>query len=286
MQPVLSHYQAKEILAAYQNRQPFCKVSLDLGLTFCTVKLEAGGMNYGLDQDAAPSICLGWEVITAIADDENGCYVIKGEEAIRIQFFSEVTGRSLSLYPTRGAPTMLVSGLPMHRIKDTDPHQDTLEKVRAIKPVVGHLLDTTTGLGYTAIEAAKTASEVITLELDPAALEVARNNPWSQALFSDPKIRQKIGDSFELIEEFEDGSFTRIIHDPPVFSLAGDLYSGEFYKELHRVMRSSGRLFHYVGDPESKSGRNVTAGVMRRLVQAGFRDVRKAPRAFGVVALK
>jgi len=229
---------------------------------------------------------LGWEAVEAIAEDENGCYVIRVGEASKIQFFSEVTGRSLSLYPTQGAPTMLVSGIPMHRIKDTDPHKDTLEKIRAVKPVVGRALDTTTGLGYTAIEAVKTASEVVTIELDPIALEVARNNPWSQALFSNPRIIQKIGDSFDLIQEFDNGTFTRLIHDPPVFSLAGDLYSGEFYAEMYRVLRSGGRLFHYVGDPESKSGRNVTAGVMRRLQQVGFREIRKAPRAFGVVAVK
>jgi predicted methyltransferase len=82
------------------------------------------------------------------------------------------------------------------------------------------------------------------------------------------------------------GSFTRVIHDPPAFSLAGDLYSGEFYGALYRVMRNHSQLFHYIGDPESKSGRIITAGVIRRLEQVGFRQVRRAPRAFGVVAIK
>jgi uncharacterized protein len=280
MQLVLSHYQAKTLLAARASGKTLCEVSPDLGLTLQEVSLGPEGAAFGAGET------LDWQVISSIAEDENGCYVIGGSEASKIQFFSEVTGRSFSLYPTKGAPTMLVSGIPMHRIKDTDPHQDTLEKIRAVKPVVGRVLDTTTGLGYTSIEAAKTASEVITVELDPMALEVARNNPWSQALFTDPKIKQRVGDSFEVIQEFETGMFTRIIHDPPVFSLAGDLYSGEFYAELYRVLRSGGKLFHYVGDPESKSGKNVTAGVMRRLQQAGFREVRKAPRAFGVVAVK
>lgn len=280
MQPVLSHYQAKALLTARSAGKQSCEITLDLGLTTLTVEL--GQENFALPGGEF----LSWEVVEAVAKDENGCYVIQAGEASKIQFFSEVTGRSLSLYPTLGAPTMLVSGIPMHRIKDTDPHRDTLEKIRTVKPVVGHVLDTTTGLGYTAIEAAKTASQVITIELDPMALEVARNNPWSQALFSDPKIKQITGDSFEVIQELENGRFTRILHDPPVFSLAGDLYSGEFYTELYRVLRSGGRLFHYVGDPESKSGRNVTAGVMRRLQQAGFREVRKAVRAFGVVAVK
>jgi len=280
MHPVLSHFQAKKLLAAWLEKKTDCETSPDLGLTVLTVSLEQDHLTFPDGE------FLRWEAVEAIAGDENGCYVIRAGEASKIQFFSETTGRSLSLYPTSGAPTMLVSGIPMHRIKDTDPHKDTLEKIRAVKPVVGYVLDTTTGLGYTAIEAAKTASQVTTIELDPMALEVARNNPWSQALFSDPKIKQIIGDSFEVIQELENGRFTRILHDPPVFSLAGDLYSGEFYMELYRVLRSGGRLFHYVGDPESKSGRNVTAGVMRRLQQAGFREVRKAMRAFGVVAVK
>ena len=280
MHPVLSHFQAKKLLAAWLEKKTDCETSPDLGLTVLTVSLEQDHLTFPDGE------FLRWEAVEAIAGDENGCYAIRAGEASKIQFFSETTGRSLSLYPTSGAPTMLVSGIPMHRIKDTDPHKDTLEKIRAVKPVVGYVLDTTTGLGYTAIEAAKTASQVTTIELDPMALEVARNNPWSQALFSDPKIKQIIGDSFEVIQELENGRFTRILHDPPVFSLAGDLYSGEFYLELYRVLRSGGRLFHYVGDPGSKSGRNVTAGVMRRLQQAGFREVRKAVRAFGVVAVK
>jgi predicted methyltransferase len=152
--------------------------------------------------------------------------------------------------------------------------------------MVGKVLDTATGLGYTAIQAAHTAEHVTTIELDPAVLQVCRLNPWSQDLFENPKITQVIGDSFDVVAEMEAGSFTRVIHDPPAFSLAGDLYSGEFYRELNRVMRNRSLLFHYVGDPESKSGRSITAGVMRRLEQAGFRQVRRAPRAFGVLAVK
>jgi predicted methyltransferase len=188
--------------------------------------------------------------------------------------------------PTARAPTMLISGIPMHRIKGTDPQRDTLEKVKAVKPVAGRVLDTATGLGYTAIEVARTADSVVTVELDPAALQVARVNPWSQALFENPVITQRIGDSYDVVEEFDDETFTRIVHDPPVFSLAGHLYSGAFYAELYRVLERGGRLFHYVGDPQSKSGRNTTRGVMRRLQDAGFSRVRRRPRAFGVLAIK
>ncbi|HRW51172.1 MAG TPA: spermine synthase, partial [Caldilinea sp.] len=81
-------------------------------------------------------------------------------------------------------------------------------------------------------------------------------------------------------------SFDAIIHDPPMFSLAGELYSLAFYRELLRVLRRGGRLFHYIGNPESKSGATVTRGVVRRLTEAGFRRVQERAQAFGVVAVK
>ena len=69
---------------------------------------------------------------------------------------------------------MLIAGFVMHRIKDIDPMQDTLRKIATISPIVGRVLDTATGLGYTAIEAAKSADEVVTIELDPGVQEIAR----------------------------------------------------------------------------------------------------------------
>ncbi|MEZ4677231.1 MAG: methyltransferase domain-containing protein [Caldilineaceae bacterium] len=174
----------------------------------------------------------------------------------------------------------------MHRIKASDPHRDTLAKVRTVQPITGQVLDTATGLGYTATEAAKTAAHVITIEFDPAVLAVAQRNPWSQALFDNPKIEQRIGDSADRIQEFADGTFDCILHDPPMFALAGNLYSAEFYRELSRVLKPRGRLFHYIANPESKQGGTITRGVLRRLEEVGFTKISRRPEAFGVVAHK
>jgi uncharacterized protein len=277
---VLSHYQAKVALEARAKGVSHINLSFNLGRHQQAVDLDENGL------PLPDGGILAWEKVEEIAKSPASCFYFDGGEASSIHIYSEETERAYSLYPTQGAPTMLVSGIPMHRIKDTDPHQDTLEKIKAIKPVVGQVLDTATGLGYTAIEASRTAEHVTTIELDPAVIDLCRKNPWSQELFSNPKISQVIGDSFEVVAGMESSRFTRVIHDPPVISLAGELYSGEFYGELLRVMRNRGMLFHYIGDPESKSGRNVTASVIRRLEQAGFRQVRRVPRAFGVVASK
>jgi hypothetical protein len=277
---VISHIQTKPLLERRAAGQPRAEVSPDLGLTTLEVLIDPEGVRFPAGES------LGWDAIEQVNAAETNCFVIEGGEPQKIITFSELTNRVYSLMPTQRAPAMLVSGIPMHRIKGTDPYRDTLEKIKAVKPVTGHVLDTATGLGYTAIEAAKTADHIVTIELDPAALTIARLNPWSQALFDNPKITQYIGDSFDVVEEFEDESFTRIIHDPPEFALAGDLYSRDFYVQLHRVLRRGGRLFHYVGNPESKTGRSVTQGVMRRLQEAGFAQVRRYPAAFGVVAHK
>jgi predicted methyltransferase len=277
---VLSHVQVKSLLDAQEEGEATAAASLDLGLTTTEVTLQG-------DRVLLPGgQWLSWESIHEIQQSETACFVVVGHEAEKIQEFSDELNRFYSLMPTRQAPTLLVSGIPMHRIKGTTPTQDTLRKTRTVAPLAGQVLDTCTGLGYTAIEAAKTAERVITIELDPTVLDIARLNPWSRPLFENPRIQQMTGDAFEVVASFEDGVFARIIHDPPMFNLAGELYSGACYEELHRILARKGRMFHYIGNLESRSGRNVARGVVRRLQEAGFSRIVRKPGAFGVVAYR
>lgn len=277
---ILSHFQVRELFRARERGAHSAQISPDLGLSTVEVVVEAEGVRFPSGD------FLTWEALEEIRRTPNSCFIVADNTPQKIQLFSEYTNRLYTLMPTKRAPTMLVSGVPMHRIKDIDPYEDTQRKIKAIAPIVGRVLDTATGLGYTAIEAARTAEQVITIELDPAVLEVACMNPWSRELFEHPNILQIIGDAFEEIQRFETESFARIIHDPPAFRLAGELYSGEFYRQLHRVLQRGGRLFHYIGDLRSRSGRNVARGAVRRLYEVGFRRVVRRPEAFGVVAYK
>jgi predicted methyltransferase len=277
---VLSYLQAQVMLNARRAGRSAVVVSLDLGLTTSEVILEPSGVR--LPDGPA----LAWNDLEAINASERGCFTIEDGVPHKIQFFSEEANRLYSLMPTTEAPTMLISGIPMHRFKDIGPLRDTLLKIKTIAPVEGRVLDTATGLGYTAIQAAKTAEHVTTVEIEPVALKVARLNPWSSSLFEDPQITRVIGDVAEEIELFEDEAFARVVHDPPAFSLAGELYSGTFYRQLFRVLRRGGRLFHYIGNPKSTLGRTVSRGAMRRLQEAGFSRVVRRPEAFGLVAYK
>ena len=276
----LSHFQARELLAARQAGARSVTISPDLGLTTVTATLDEDGIVFPTGER------LHWAEVERIQRAANVCFQVKDGAAVEIRCFSEVTGWTRALMPTAGAPTTLVAGLPMHRIKDTDPWTDSQTKVAALAPISGRVLDTATGLGYTAILAARTAEEVVTIELDPAALEIAAMNPWSRELFTQANIRQLVGDATEILPTMEDGGFTRILHDPPMITIAGDLYSEAFYRELWRVLQRGGRLFHYIGDPQSASGRRTTAGVIRRLQSAGFMRITRRPEAFGVLAQK
>ena len=280
--PILSYIQTQAIIEAHENRQTELTVSLDLALTTASVHLTAEGVYL------TEGIFLTWTDLHTIHQAESGCFLIEADGPRKIQTFSEADNKVYTLMPTQGAPTMLISGISMHRIKGVDPQGDARHKAKAIAPLTGQVLDTATGLGYTAIAAAKTAAHVTTIEISPASLEIARLNPWSQPLFNNPKITQIVGDSFEEVEQFADGQFDRILHDPPSFSMAGELYSGEFYRQLYRILARQGRLYHYVGDLESKSGRNtaIATGAMRRLQEAGFKRVARRGDAFGLVGYK
>jgi hypothetical protein len=255
-------------------------VSPDLGISSVTVAVSNDGVIF---PDGSQ---LAWQQIEKIKKADSNCFSVVNGEAQPIQVFSEYTNRMCSLFPTRHTPSMLIAGFSMHRIVDIDPMQDTLKKVKTIAPLNGRVLDTATGLGYTAIEAARTAAQVVTIELDPGAQVIAQQNPWSRALFDNAKIQQIIGDAYDVVPDFEDSSFERIIHDPPVFSLAGELYSRVFYQQLYRVLKRGGRLFHYIGDLNSRSSGTVTRGALKRLQEAGFQRVERRPDAYGVVAYK
>jgi len=275
--PIFSHFQTRSLLDS--SLPEIISLSTDLGLSTAHIQQSTSGWVLPDGQ------ILTHGQIENINHEENSCFLLTETGLQKVEAFSQSTNRYYSLMPTEEAPTMLISGIPMHRIKGTTPMQDTRQKIKALGKPYGMILDTSMGLGYTAILAAKTAESVITIEFDPAVLFICRHNPWSRELFTNPTITKLIGDSFDLVEMFSDQSFNAIIHDPPTFNLAGHLYSQAIYDSFYRLLKPNGRLFHYVGNPESRTGASVGKGVMERLRRAGF-SVTSKDRAFGVLALK
>lgn len=274
---IFSHYQTRSL--ADEDMPPMMPISPDLGLSTIQVKKNTQGWQLPGGE------ILSFAQIQTINEDENGCFRLIEGELQKVEAFSDYTNRYYSLMPTPKAPTMLISGIPMHRIKGTTPGEDTAQKIKTLGKPYGRILDTATGLGYTAIHTARTASQVITIEFDPVVLSICRANPWSQELFTNPKITKLIGDSADIVPLFGDETFNAIIHDPPTFNLAGHLYSQEIYKTFFRILKPNGRMYHYIGNPDSRSGASVGRGVVDRLRQVGF-SVTPKENAFGVLAKK
>src|SRR6187399_116845 len=157
---ILSLFQTPPILGARETDQTSLLVSLDLGLTEQHVELTALGIQL------ADGTQVSWSDLERINEATNSCFQLTGTGIEAIRLYSEDTAHTYQLMPTARAPALLISGFVMHRFRDVTPEQGAQKMVRALSPIRGRLLDTATGLGYAAIEAARVATEVVTIELD------------------------------------------------------------------------------------------------------------------------
>ena len=214
---------------------------------------------------------------------DNFCYLLDDQGVRKIAFFSEDTNKFYKLVPTPDWPTISISSVPMHRL--SSPEKDTKNKINLLKPS-GYVLDTCMGPGYTAILAAKKAKKVITFEKDENIRDLAQINPLSQELFIAENIEIRMTDVTLGIREFKNECFDCIIHDPPTFKLAGELFSQDFYGQLIRVLKSGRRLFHYTPLYKVKQGFDFPAQVEKRLKKAGFKKIKYSRQAAGFLCQK
>jgi uncharacterized protein len=190
----------------------------------------------------------------------------------------------IKLVPTQwGAPTFEIDGIKMLPTARVSPYADAERKVDLIAPRDKRILDTCGGLGYFAawcIE--RQAREVRSYEKNPDVIWLRSLNPWSP--HDHPALTLTQADIAEEIAALPQESFDAVLHDPPRFGIAGELYSQVFYDHLARVLKPNGRLFHYTGEPNKlTSGRNVPGEVANRLRRAGFSTEFQLD---GVLALK
>lgn len=182
----------------------------------------------------------------------------------------------IKLVPTEwGAPTFEIDGIKMLPTLRVSPYEDAREKVELIQPRGKTILDTCGGLGYFAAWCLELgAAAIVSYERSASVIWLRHLNPWSPegSGTADARLTLMEGDVLERIGSHANGSFDAILHDPPRFGIAGDLYSQRFYDELARVLKRKGKLFHYVGTPNKlTTGRDVPGEVAKRLQRAGFK---------------
>lgn len=276
---IITHSQAQQLLAASMAGFREIEISLDLNKTLSKIKIQNNEFIFPDNQKLNES------QLKKPIKDYTSCFLVKDNSFIKIQLFSNETNKFYKLVPTNDAPTIEISGIRMHATKDITPIEDTNKKIESIAPVKGFVLDTCMGLGYTAIAATKSADFVFTCERDENVIEIAKYNPWSQELFNSKKISIIKTDVFEEIKKFKSSMFDIVIHDPPRLSLSTLLYSLDFYRQIFRVLKKNGKLYHYTGNPGSRNRNvNLPGNVSKRLKEAGFREIEKTH--YGLRAVK
>lgn len=200
--------------------------------------------------------------------NERTIYYWTGTE---FQAAARFTTSLIKLVPTQwGAPTFEIDGIKMLPTAQVSPFEDARHKVALIRPRGKVILDTCGGLGYFAACCLEgEAAQIVSYEKSADVLWLRGLNPWSPA--ADPRLQLTHADVTEQIGSLADRSVDAILHDPPRFGTAGELYSQAFYDHLARVLKPRGLLFHYTGAPNKlSSGRDLPREVQQRLGRAGF----------------
>lgn len=258
MAPLLTLEVHNQLVAAQRSGFASLECSLDLDRTRAVVKLDDVG--FSLNDVSYPFL---------LKCKERTIYYWSDDGFLSASRYSDSL---VKLVPTQwGAPTFEIDGIKMLPTLSLSPYVDARNKVALIEPKGKVIFDTCGGLGYFAAWCLEEgAQRVLSFEKNPDVRWLREINPWSPQACD--RLCLTEGDISECIVTIPDGSIDAVLHDPPRFGIAGELYSQTFYDHLSRVLKSRGRMFHYTGTPNKlTSGRNVPQEVLKRLVRAGFR---------------
>ncbi|WP_257389264.1 class I SAM-dependent methyltransferase [Tahibacter caeni] len=261
--PLLTQSQAEALQAARDAGAAVWNGSLDLDRSQGEAQLDADAWRWN-----------GKRYPYAFRLKERTIYYWDGDAFAPVSRFSNSL---IKLVPTRwGVPTFEIDGIKMLPSENDSPLADARRKVALVEPRGKRVLDTCGGLGYFAaccLEAGVAAID--SFEKNADVLWLRTLNPWSpdpDAPAAGGRLQLTHADVLPAIAQRADASADAVLHDPPRFGIAGELYSQAFYEQLARVLRRGGRLFHYTGSPNRlTSGRDVPREVEKRLQKAGFK---------------
>lgn len=255
--PLLTLKVHESLRAAVRAGAPGLECSLDLDRSTLQVEVDAEGWSFQGRRFPYLETC----------KERTVYYWVDG----RFEPVARYTTALIKLVPTEwGPPTFEIDGIKMLPTAQVSPYADAERKVGLIQPRGKVILDTCGGLGYFAAWCLRGGAEqVLSYEKNPDVLWLRSLNPWSPQPGTGLCLAS--GDIAERIVELPDASVDAVLHDPPRFGIAGELYSQAFYDHLARVLKRKGRLFHYTGAPNKlTSGRDVPNEVAKRLRLAGF----------------
>jgi predicted methyltransferase len=261
--PLLTLQVHETLLAA--RRDGLTRVACSLDLDLSTTTVEVGTATWIWEARAFPFL--------ESCKDRTVYHWVDGS----FQSVARFSAHLIKLVPTHwGPPTFEIDGIKMLPSARESPMADAARKIGLIQPRGKLILDTCGGLGYFAAQClAGHAKHVQSYEKSPEVMWLRSLNPWSPdspwAVADTAALTLNRGDITQQLPGLPGDSFDAILHDPPRFGIAGELYSQLFYNQLARVLRRKGKLFHYTGAPNKFSrGRDLGSEVATRLRLAGF----------------
>jgi predicted methyltransferase len=260
--PLVTFGVNESLRAARRSGEAAVECSLDLDRTRTRVELNGAGWTLGGRAYPFLDEC-----------KERSIYHWTGG---RFEPLARFSGSLIKLVPTQwGTPTFEIDGIKMLVSERISPWADAERKVALIRPRGKVVLDTCGGLGYFAAWClAERSAHVLSYEKNPDVIWLRSFNPWSPDNIERRAVAGMTlthADVTERIAGHASGSVDAVLHDPPRFGIAGELYSQVFYDELARVLRHRGQLFHYTGAPNKHSGgRDLPNEVASRLKRSGF----------------
>jgi len=255
--PLLTLEVLETLRAAARAGAASVECSLDLQRSITRVEAGVSAWNWNGEPFPYPESC-----------KDRTIYHWDGESFKPVARF---TSSLIKLVPTQwGPPTFEIDGIKMLPTAHGSPYADAERKVGLIEPRGKLILDTCGGLGYFAAWCLQAkADHVLSFEKNRDVIWLRSLNPWSPETGSGLTLSE--GDVAAQIATLPGASVDAILHDPPRFGTAGELYSQVFYDQLARVLKRRGKLFHYIGTPNKlTSGRDVPNEVAKRLRHAGF----------------
>jgi len=197
-------------------------------------------------------------------------YYWDGKELIPLALFDD---RYYALTWTHNAPILEIDGIRMHVFYLGSPFKYAQYVARVVRGGKKYL-ETCFGQGYIS---RLIDEELVSYEKNRAVLELAKMNPWSQDALKKHTVKNA------SIWDLEEEGFDRIIHDPPSFRIAEDLYSEKFYKMLADHSKKGALMYHYIGEPKKRQRFDLGAHVIQKAQRAGWRLLRRDDKVKALV---
>lgn len=269
MRYITSSNELRKVNEAIKQNKKEIEISLDLGISKSIVKLSKNEIILPDKTTVQP---------IKIKPKDKTCYLIENNKFVKLQFFSEKTNKLYKLIPTSNKPILKISATSMHK-------KPFIEKIKNLQ-LKGKILDSGSGLGYTAIAASQSANQIITIEWDPNVILIAKLNPYSQKLYTNKNITQINADLTKEIKKYKNNEFDNIILDAGTVNQSGDFFSTKNYEQIYRVLKQGGKIFHYLPQSGIKHGRDYISEIILRFKRIGFKNIKKDNESSSIEAEK